>query len=97
MTHRAPRLPKQRGSDAAKLDRWIVEPPPAPRRPLTVHPLIMEAIVASGWMTAIGVFVAVVYWGLTGLSPWPYVVLSEIAALGFGVVLLALVSPKGRH
>ncbi len=61
-----------------------------------LDPLLREAIVASLTMGTVGVLVAVFYWALTGLSPWPYVVLSETAALGFGIVLLALASPR-RH
>jgi hypothetical protein len=79
-----------------RVARFVVEAPAAERRRARIHPLIIETLVATAWMTGIGVFVAATYWGLTGLSPWPYVVLSEVAALGFGIVLLALVSPRGR-
>ena len=61
---------------------------------MKLDPLLEEALVAALFMTAIGVLVAFVYWVLTDLSPWPYVVLCEVAAFGFGIVLLALSSPK---
>ena len=96
MNRRVPRMQPPKNSSATPA-KFVATSSAPPRRGLSIHPLILETFVATCWMTAIGVFVAVTYWGLTGLSPWPYVVLSEIAALGFGIVLLALVSPKGRQ
>jgi len=61
-----------------------------------LDPLIEEALAASVVMTLAGAAVAFFYWALTDLSPWPYVILSETAALGFGVVIIALTSPR-RH
>ena len=61
---------------------------------MKIDPLIEEAFVAAGVMSLIGAAVAFFYWLLTDLSPWPYVVLCEVAAFGFGIVLLALSSPK---
>ena len=61
---------------------------------MKIDPLIEEAFVAAGVMGLIGAAVAFFYWLLTDLSPWPYVVLCEVAAFGFGIVLLALSSPK---
>ena len=61
---------------------------------MKIDPLLEEAFVAACVMTAIGAAIAFFYWVLTDLSPWPYVVLCEVAAFGFGVVLLALSSPK---
>jgi uncharacterized RDD family membrane protein YckC len=59
-----------------------------------LDPLLEEALAAAFMMTIVGVFVAAFYWALTGLSPWPYVILCEVSAFGFGIVLLALVSPR---
>ena len=59
-------------------------------------PLLVEFLIASLAMTGLGVVVAVLYWALTGLSPWPGLVLGEIAGFGFGTVILALCSPRRR-
>ena len=61
---------------------------------MKIDPLLEEAFVAACVMTAIGAVIAFFYWVLTDMSPWPYVVLCEVAAFGFGVVLLALSAPK---
>jgi hypothetical protein len=61
---------------------------------MKIDPLLEEAFWATLVMTGVGALIAVFYWALTGLSPWPFVILCEVAALGFGIVLLALVSPK---
>ena len=62
-----------------------------------LDPLLEELLVASLAMMALGVVVALLYRLLTGLSPWPGLVLGEAAGFGFGAVLLALVSPKRRR
>ncbi|MBM4437854.1 MAG: hypothetical protein FJ029_11625 [Actinobacteria bacterium] len=48
-------------------------------------------------MTAVGVVVALVFWLVTGVSPWPGLVLGEVAGFGFGIVLLTLASPRRRR
>lgn len=48
-------------------------------------------------MTVLAVVVAVLYWAITGLSPWPGLVLGEIAGFGFGIALLSLSSPRRRR
>jgi hypothetical protein len=58
-----------------------------------IDPLIEEMIVGTIAMTALGAVLALVFWLLTGLSPWPFLVLGEIVGLGWGIVLLALASP----
>ena len=61
-----------------------------------VDPLIEETLVAGLAMATLGTLVAVIYWLVTGLSPWPGLVLGEAAGLGFGTALLAIASPKRR-
>ncbi|MBM4405967.1 MAG: hypothetical protein FJ039_07285 [Chloroflexi bacterium] len=59
-----------------------------------LDPLLEEFIVAAMAMTVLGVLVALAFWGLTDISPWPMVILSEVAGFGFGTALLALGSPR---
>ena len=47
-------------------------------------------------MLAIGIAVALLYVAVTGLSPWPYVIIAEIGAAGWGTAMLALCSPARR-
>ena len=58
-------------------------------------PLLEEFVVAAGLMTGLAIIVAVGFHLITGLSPWPYVILAEIVGFGWGTVLLALTSPRG--
>ncbi len=62
-----------------------------------VDPLLEEAVAATLAMSVLGVIVALLYWLFTGLSPWPGVVLGEVAGLGWGIVLLTLASPRRRR
>jgi hypothetical protein len=55
--------------------------------------LLSGAIAIAGLMIAL----AGVYWLVTGVSPWPVFVLSELPGAGFGIVLLALMSPHARR
>ena len=67
----------------------------APRmRSGRLNPLIEETISATIAMTALGAIIAALFWLFTGLSPWPYVILGEIAGFGFGIAVLALTSPR---
>jgi hypothetical protein len=38
-----------------------------------------------------------IYWLVTGLNPWPVFILSELPGAGFGLVLLALMTPSKRR
>ncbi len=58
--------------------------------------LLEEFLIAAALMTALGAAVAVVFWFFTGLSPWPYLILAEISAFGWGTVMLAIGSPRSR-
>jgi hypothetical protein len=62
-----------------------------------LDPLIEDTLAALLATSVLGAVVAGMYWLLTGLSPWPYVVLGETGGLGFGVALLALCSPRRRQ
>ena len=64
---------------------------------MKVDPLIEEAIVATISMFIVGAFIALSFYVITGISPWPFVILSETAALGIGIVLLTLSSPRRRR
>jgi hypothetical protein len=64
---------------------------------MQLDPLIEDTLAALAATSVLGVTVALMYWFLTGISPWPFVVLGEIAGLGFGVATLALCSPRRRR
>jgi hypothetical protein len=61
-----------------------------------LDPLVEDTLAALMATSVLGVAVALLYWVLTGISPWPFVVLGETGGLGFGVAMLALSSPR-RH
>ena len=64
---------------------------------MRLDPLVEDTLAALFATSLLGVVVALLYWGLTGISPWPYVVLGETGGLGFGVAMLALCSPRRRR
>jgi uncharacterized RDD family membrane protein YckC len=61
-----------------------------------LDPLLEELIAATVAMTLLGLIVALLFWLVTGLSPWPGLVLGELAGFGFGIILLTLTAPR-RH
>jgi hypothetical protein len=61
-----------------------------------LDPLVEEALVAVVAIGALTAVVALLYWLATGLSPWPLVVLADIAAFGTGMAVLLATSPR-RH
>ena len=61
-----------------------------------LDPLLEEIIAATLAVTALGGIIALLFWAFTGLSPWPMMIVAEIGSLGFGIVLLALASPRRR-
>jgi hypothetical protein len=63
----------------------------------TLHPLLEDMLAALLATSVLGTVIALAYWLLTGISPWPFVVLGEIGGLGFGVAMLALCSPRRQH
>jgi hypothetical protein len=64
---------------------------------MRLDPLIEDTLAALVATGLLGVGIALTYWLLTGISPWPFVVLGEIGGLGFGVATLALCSPRRRR
>jgi len=62
-----------------------------------MDPLVEDLLAALAATSVLGVAIAVAYWLLTGISPWPFVIIGEIGGLGFGVVMLALCSPRRRR
>ena len=64
---------------------------------MKLDPLIEEAIVATISMLVVGTFIALSFYVITGISPWPFVILSEFAAFGMGIVLLTFASPRSRR
>ena len=58
--------------------------------------LLRETGIAALLMLAIAMTVVVVYRAVTGLSPWPYLIIAMIGAAGWGTVMLALCSPARR-
>jgi hypothetical protein len=61
-----------------------------------LDPLLEELIAATVAMTLLGLVVALLFWLVTGLSPWPGLVLGEVAGFGFGIIILTLTAPR-RH
>jgi hypothetical protein len=62
-----------------------------------LHPLIEEAVVATVCLTLLSALIASVFWAATGASPWPVVVLAEVVAMTWGVILLIIASPSRGH
>jgi hypothetical protein len=61
-----------------------------------LDPLVEEALIAVLAIGALTALIALLYWLSTGLSPWPLVVLADIAAFGTGIAVLLATSPR-RH
>ena len=59
-----------------------------------LDPLVEDTLAALLATSVLGTAIALAYWLLTGISPWPFVVLGEVGGLGFGVAMLALCSPR---
>jgi hypothetical protein len=58
--------------------------------------LLREWLAACAATSVLGAAIAGVFWLVTGLSPWPGLVLGEIAGFGFGTTLLALAGQRRR-
>lgn len=59
--------------------------------------LLEEFIAALAASACLGAVIAVLYWYVTGLSPWPGLILGEVIGFGWGAALLALTSPRSRQ
>ena len=64
---------------------------------MKLDPLLEEAIVATISMTILAAFIALSFYALTGISPWPFIILSEFGAFGMGIILLTISSPRRRR
>jgi hypothetical protein len=64
---------------------------------MRLDPLVEDTLQALLATSLLGAVIALIYWLLTGLSPWPFVILGETSGLGFGVAMLALCSPRPRR
>jgi hypothetical protein len=62
-----------------------------------LDPLLEETLAATGAVALLGVVISGLFWLLTGLSPWPGVIIGELVGLGMGIPLLALTSPRRRR
>ena len=60
-------------------------------------PLLVETLTATAAATALGAGIALFYWLMTGVSPWPALILGEMVGLGFGGAGLALSTPRRRR
>jgi cytochrome c biogenesis protein CcdA len=73
------------------------EPLAVQSRVMRIDPLLEETLAATGAVALLGVVLTVLFWALTGESPWPGVILGEIVGLGMGIPLLALTAPRRRR
>jgi hypothetical protein len=64
---------------------------------MKLDPLLEEALVATVSMTILAAFIALSFYAITGISPWPFVILSEVGAFGMGIILLTVASPRRRR
>ena len=59
-----------------------------------LDPLLEETFAALVGVSILGAVLALLFWLITGASPWPGMILGTVAGLGFGVALLALTAPR---
>lgn len=62
-----------------------------------LDPVLEEVISATAAVLLLGGFIALMFWLFTGLSPWPMLILGEIAGFGSGIGLLVMTSPRRRQ
>ena len=63
---------------------------------LKLNPLLEEFLAASAAILALLALVSLLYWLVTGLSPWPEIVVAQALIYGSGVGVLTLTSPRRR-
>jgi hypothetical protein len=61
-----------------------------------LDPLVEEFLSAVTAMVALIALISALYWAFTGLSPWPELILVQIAVFGSGIGMLTLLSPRRR-
>ena len=59
-----------------------------------LDPLLEEFLVATAFLGFLAVLIAFAYWAVTGLSPWPGLVIGEAIGCGTGAAILAAATPK---
>jgi len=64
---------------------------------MRLDPLLEETLAATAAVVVLGLVISLMFWLLTGFSPWPGVVMGSLVGLGMGVPLLALTSPRRRR
>ena len=64
---------------------------------MRLDPLLEETLAATAAVALLGAVISLLFWLLTGLSPWPGIIIGEIVGLGMGIPLLALTSPRRRR
>jgi hypothetical protein len=64
---------------------------------MKLDPLVEETLAATGAVALLGVMLTVLLWMLTGIAPWPVIILGELVGLGMGIPLLVLTSPRRRR
>jgi hypothetical protein len=62
-----------------------------------LDPLLEETLAATAAVALLGAVISLLFWLLTGMSPWPGIIIGEIVGLGMGIPLLALTSPRRRR
>ena len=51
-----------------------------------LDPVVEHSLAALLATSILGTALAVFYWLMTGLSPWPFVIIGEIGGFGFGTL-----------
>lgn len=64
---------------------------------MRLDPLLEETLAATVAVALLCVVISLMFWLVTGASPWPGVVLGSFIGLGMGIPLLALTSPRRRR
>jgi hypothetical protein len=62
-----------------------------------LDPLLEEVLVAAIAVAVLGAVIAVLFRLFTGISPWPVLILGEVAGFGFGLAILAVTSARRRR
>jgi hypothetical protein len=63
---------------------------------LKLNPLLEEFLAASAAIVALLTLVSLLYWLITGLSPWPEIIVAQILIYASGAGVLTLTSPRRR-